>query len=320
MMASQQSPGFGPTCILNGKSVHLQAARGHIERVSREFGVETQVVVTKRGDDVSALAARALGEGRHPIVAGGGDGTVNAVAGALAGTGTALGALPMGTLNHFAKDAGIPLDLEAAVRNLFTGQVAKVDLGEVNGRVFVNNSGVGFYPHFVRQREEQERQGHVKKVAFVIAVKAALRRYFRLRLRSHMDRAEAVEQFSPFLFVGNNPYRTSGRQIGTRARLDSGRLWVCTAPKSGSRNIVGVVLRTLFGGATDQDLKVVEVEEITVDPGTVRVNVSTDGEVSVMDAPLHFRIRPRALDVLVPQRGAGHGVSAGEGVIHRGGS
>jgi diacylglycerol kinase family enzyme len=311
MTASQQSARPAPTCILNGKSVHLQAACGHVERASREFGVETQVVITKRGDDVSALAARALGERRHPIVAGGGDGTVNAVAGTLAGTDTPLGVLPMGTLNHFAKDAGIPLDLGAAVRNLFTGRATKVDLGEVNGRVFVNNSGVGFYPHFVRQREEQERRGHVKKVAFVIAVKAGVRRYFRLRLRSHMDRAEAIEQFSPFLFVGNNRYRTSGRQIGTRATLDSGRLWVCTAPKSGSRNILGVVLRTLLGGPTDQDLKVVEVEEISVDPGTVRVNVSTDGEVSVMDAPLHYRIRPRALDVLVPERDAGHGASPG---------
>jgi diacylglycerol kinase family enzyme len=311
MMASQLAARLGPTCILNGKSVHLQAACGHIARVSREFGVETQVVVTKRGDDVSALAARALGERRLPIVAGGGDGTVNAVAATLAGTDTALGVLPMGTLNHFAKDAGIPLDLEAAVRNLFTGRTAKVDVGEVNGRVFVNNSGVGFYPHFVRQREEQERRGHVKKVAFVIALQAAVRRYFRLRLKLHMDRAEAAEQFSPFLFVGNNRYRTSGLQTGTRAQLDAGRLWVCTAPRSGGRNIVGAALRTLVGGATDQDLKVVEVEEIWVDPGTLRVNVSTDGEVSVLDAPLHYRIRPRALGVLVPERGAGHGVAPG---------
>src|SRR5271157_4050445 len=73
---------------------------------------------------------RALGENRQPVVAGGGDGTVNAVAGALVGTNTALGVLPIGTLNHFAKDLGVPLGLEAAVRNVFTGQVTKVDVGE----------------------------------------------------------------------------------------------------------------------------------------------------------------------------------------------
>jgi diacylglycerol kinase family enzyme len=97
-----------------------------------------------------AAAKRQKTSGRHPVVAGGGDGTVNAVAGKLAGTDTPLGVLPMGTLNHFAKDVAIPLNLEGAVRNLFTGQPTKVDVGEVNGRVFVNNSGVGFYPHFVR--------------------------------------------------------------------------------------------------------------------------------------------------------------------------
>jgi acetyl esterase/lipase len=102
---------LSPTCILNGHSVHVEEAKAHIARISGEVAVQVQVVVTRRGDDISALVARALGEHRHPIVAGGGDGTVNAVAGKLAGTDTPLGVLPMGTLNHFAKDAGIPLNL-----------------------------------------------------------------------------------------------------------------------------------------------------------------------------------------------------------------
>ncbi len=258
-------------------------------------------MVTKRGDDISSLAARALRDRRHPIVAGGGDGTVNSVAGKLAGTDTSLGVLPMGTLNHFAKDVGIPLNLEAAVRNFFTGQITNVDVGEVNGRVFVNNSGVGFYPHFVRQREEQEQRGHIKRVAFMLALRSVVRRYFRLRMKAHMDQAEALEHVTPFLFVGNNRYQTSGLQIGTRPKLDSGRLWVCTAPSSRRRNIVRVALRTLLGRETDQELNAFEAEELWVEPGTARVNVSTDGEVNIMDPPLHYRIRPHALGVVVPK-------------------
>ena len=255
--------------------------------------MQVQVVVTKRGDDISALVARALGEHRHPIVAGGGDGTVNAVAGKLAGTDTPLGVLPMGTLNHFARDAGIPLNLQAAV--------TKMDVGEVNGRVFVNNSGVGFYPHFVRQREEQERHGHIKRLAFMLALRAMIRRYFRPRMKVHMNQAEALEHVTPFLFVGNNRYRTSGLQIGTRPKLNSGRLCVCTTPTSGRRNVISVAMRTLAGRATDQELNAFETEELWVEPGTERVNVSTDGEVSIMDAPLHYRIRPHALGVVVPK-------------------
>ncbi|HLJ22429.1 MAG TPA: diacylglycerol kinase family protein [Stellaceae bacterium] len=294
-----------PTCILNGKSVHVREARAHVERVSGELGIETQLVVTKRGDDISSLAARALSDRRHPIVAGGGDGTVNSVAAKLAGTDTALGVLPMGTLNHFAKDLGIPLDLEAAVRNFFTGQIVKVDVGEVNGRVFVNNSGVGFYPHFVRQREAQERRGYAKPVAFLLALTSVLRRYLRLRMKVQMDEAEALQHVTPFLFVGNNRYQTSGLQIGTRERLDSGRLWVCTAPSSRRRNIVLAALKALLGREAAQELNVFEAEELWVEPGTLRVNVSTDGEVNVFETPLHYRIRPRALGVLVPKPPAG---------------
>jgi len=296
---------LSPTCILNGHSVHVEEAKAHIARISREVGAQVQVVVTKRGDDISALVARALGEHRNPIMAGGGDGTVNAVAGKLAGTDTALGVLPMGTLNHFAKDVGIPLNLAAAVRNLFTGQISKVDVGEINGRVFVNNSGIGFYPHFVRQREEQEKHGHIKRVAFMLALRAMVRRYFRLRIRVHMNQAEALEQLTPFLFVANNRYQTAGLHIGTRSRLDSGRLWVCTAPSSGRRNVLPIAMRTLVGRATDQELNAFETKELWVEPGTARVNVSTDGEVSIMDAPLHYRIRPHSLGVVVPSQAVG---------------
>jgi len=256
--------------------------------------------VTQKGDDISSLAARAVSENRQPVVAGGGDGTVNAVAGAVVAADAALGVLPMGTLNHFAKDVDIPQKLEAAVRNIFTGRVSIVDVGEVNGRIFVNNSGVGFYPHFVRQREEQERHGHVKRVAFLFALRSVVRRYFRLRIKVHMDQAEALEHVTPFLFVGNNRYQTSGLEIGTRSRLDSGQLWVCTASRTDRQNVLRIALRTLVGRATDQELSAFEVNEIWVQPGTERVNVSIDGEVSVMNAPLHYRVRPRALRVVVP--------------------
>ncbi len=301
-MTSPPAEISNPTCILNGHSVHVKEAKAHIARISEEFGAQVQVVVTKRGDDISALAAHALSERRHPVVAGGGDGTVNAVAGKLASTDTPLGVLPMGTLNHFARDVGVPLNLQAAVRNLFTGRVTKVDVGEVNGRVFVNNSGVGFYPHFVRQREEQEKHGHVKRVAFMLALRALVRRYLRLRIRVHMDQTEALEHVTPFLFVGNNRYQTSGTHIGARSKLDTGRLWVCTAPSSGRRNVIPTAMRTLVGLATDQELNAFETEELWVQPGTARVNVSTDGEVSTMDAPLHYRIRAHALGVVVPER------------------
>jgi len=222
----------------------------------------------------------------------------------VVGTDTALGVLPMGTLNHFAKDAGIPLDLEAAIRNFFTGRVVKVDVGEVNGRVFVNNSGIGVYPHLVRQREARRRHGHPKWLAFVIAVAAVLRHYSRLRVRLHMSEAQALARLTPFLFVGNNKYEVAGLEIGRRLSLTTARLWVCTAPRAARRNLIGMAWRTLTGHVSDHELNAIEVEEIWVDAATPRINVSTDGEVSLMAAPLHYRIRPGALSVVLPARAA----------------
>ena len=288
------------TCILNGASVHAEAARALIARISGELGTQAQVIVTRTGDEIVPLAKRAVSEKHARVAAGGGDGTVNAVAGVVAGTDTALGVLPMGTLNHFAKDAGIPLDLEAAVRNFFTGRVVKVDVGEVNGRVFVNNSGIGVYPHLVREREAQQRRGHPKPVAFVIAVCAVLRRYSRLRVRLHLSEAEALARLTPFLFVGNNKYEVAGLEIGRRLSLTSGRLWVCTAPRPARRNLIGMAWRALTGQVSDHELNAIEVEEIWVDAATPRISVSTDGEVSLMAAPLHYRIRPGALGVVLP--------------------
>jgi len=292
----------GPTCILNGASSHVEAARAHLNRISGEFGVQARIVVAPSGDELSPLAARAVGENSQPVVAGGGDGTVNAVAAVLAGTDTALGVLPMGTLNHFAKDLGIPLGLEAAVRNVFTGHVTKVDVGEVNGRVFVNNSGIGLYPRIVRHREEEQRHGHVKWVAFLRAVGSVLRRYSLVSVGLRMDEAETQARRTPFVFVGNNRYEIAGLEIGTRTSLDSGRLWVCMAPRTGRRNLVRMALRALMGRVTDHELNAFEAEEIWVQTRTRWVNVSTDGEVSVMNAPLHYRIRPHALGVVVPTR------------------
>jgi len=288
------------TCILNGASVHAEAARALIARVSSELGTQARVIVTRTRDELVPSARRAVSEKNSRVAAGGGDGTVNAVAGAVAGTDTALGVLPIGTLNHFAKDAGIPLELEDAVRNFFTGRVVKLDVGEVNGRVFVNNSGIGVYPHLVREREAQQRHGHRKWVSFALAVGAVLRRYTRLRVKLHLSEAEALARLTPFLFVGNNRYEVAGLEIGRRVSLTSGRLWVCTAPRAARRNLIGMAWRTLTGRVSDHELNAIEVEEIWVDAATPRISVSTDGEVSLMAAPLHYRIRPGALGVVVP--------------------
>ncbi|HVG33349.1 MAG TPA: diacylglycerol kinase family protein, partial [Pyrinomonadaceae bacterium] len=128
-----------------------------------ERGSDARITLAKSGNEIVELARRAARDDCHTVIAGGGDGTINAVASAVVGTDKRLGVLPLGTLNHFAKDLKIPLDLEGAVSNIFDAHVARVDVGEVNGRIFLNNSSLGLYPSIVRQREkQQERLGRGK--------------------------------------------------------------------------------------------------------------------------------------------------------------
>ena len=118
------------------------------------------------------------------IVAGGGDGTINQVASRLLDSEVSLGVLPMGTLNHFAKDMGIPLELDQAIAVIATSRARLIDVGEVNGRLFLNNSSIGLYPDVVHEREhQQQRLGRGKWLAFGSACVSALRRFPFLRVR-----------------------------------------------------------------------------------------------------------------------------------------
>ena len=287
-------------CILNDKAGSNSAseAQALITQVAAKRGWEARVPVSS-GADLGSLAdqARALG---GLVVGGGGDGTIAAVAAALVGTDTSLGVLPMGTLNHFAKDLGIPLELEKAVQTLFTGKVARVDVGEVNGRVFLNNSSIGFYPSIVQEREREQRQGRSKWVAFARAAALMFQRSRTLHVELNRDRSGRQSYDTPFVFVGNNRYAVSGLEIGTRAILDGGKLWVCAAPNAGRFTLMALALKALLGFVRDVDLAAFETDQTEVRIHRDQVHVATDGEVSVMRTPLHYRSRPGALRVVVP--------------------
>jgi YegS/Rv2252/BmrU family lipid kinase len=288
------------TCILNHKAGSSGAAEAQalIAQAAAKWGRVARVLISSDGADLNSLADQAVASGGL-VVAGGGDGTIAAVAAALVGTDSALGVLPMGTLNHFAKDLGIPLELEKAIENLFTGEVTRVDVGEVNGRIFLNNSSIGFYPRIVLERERKQRKGSGKWVALVQAVALVVQQSRTLHIELEDDhRRQSYE--TPFVFVGNNRYALAGLEIGKRATLDGGKLWVSAAPYAGRLTLVALALQALLGLVRDADLAAFETEQFDVRTHRDHVQVATDGEVSLMRTPLHYRSRPGALRVVVP--------------------
>lgn len=263
---------------------------------------EARILFAQSGAEIEALARRAVEDDCSPVIAGGGDGTINAVASHVVGTGRALGVLPLGTLNHFAKDIKIPLELEEAARVCVEGRVARVDVGEVNGRIFLNNSSLGLYPSIVREREKlQERLGHGKWRAFFWASLTVLRRYPFLKVRLSTDETE-LARTSPFIFIGNNEYEMENFDIGSRSCIDKGQLSLYIAQRTGRMGLVRLAWRALFGGLrNEEDFDALCTKEIWIETRKSRLRVATDGEVNIMPTPLHYRVRPGALHVLVPE-------------------
>ena len=252
--------------------------------------------------DAAQLAAQieaAKAERPDVIVAGGGDGTVSAVAAVLVDSEIALGVLALGTLNHFAKDLGVPLDVAEAVRCIAAGQPVRLDVGEVNGRIFVNNSSLGLYPDIVRDRErQQKRLGRGKWAAMGWAVLAALRRYSFMRVTLRVAGRERQVQ-TPFVFIGNNEYQMEGLSIGERAHLDQGTLSVYFSQRPGRLRLLQFALRALFGRLRQtRDFVSLLTPEVVIESRHRRLRVATDGEITTMAPPLRYRVRPASLRVM----------------------
>jgi diacylglycerol kinase family enzyme len=263
-------------------------------------GVAARVRIARDGSELLSLGRQALESGAQTIVAGGGDGTISAIASVVAGTDARLGVLPLGTLNHFAKDLGIPLDLTAAVNNLITGRTAQVDIGEVNGHVFINNSSLGIYPNLVRLRERIQRQGLSKWRAFAVAFFTVLRRYPLVAVRLIASDQRFIRR-TPFVFIGNNEYETASFGMGGRKGLDGGRLSIYTAPVRGRFELFKLFVKAFFGRINEQDnFDILSATEVSVETRRRTIHVALDGEVKRLRTPLRYRVRPAVLRVIVP--------------------
>jgi diacylglycerol kinase family enzyme len=290
-----------PIIVNAGAGTVADDAKSAIEAAFAKHGVRAQVHVPQSGADLCDIARKLAAGKPRAIAAAGGDGTLNAVASVLAGTGIALGVLPLGTLNHFAKDLGIPLDVDAAAAAIAGDHTIEVDVGEVNGQVFINNSSLGLYPQIVRHRDTQQRRlGRGKWPALAWATLMALRRSSFMTVRLKLDDAESIYR-TTFVFIGNNEYVMEGFSVGKRERLDAGRLSIYVSHRRGRLGLITLALRALFHRLKQaSDFDALTAQSIVVETRRPALHVATDGEVTTMQTPLEYRIRPRALRVLVP--------------------
>ena len=282
-------------------SVEEEETERYVAELFKENGVEVNISIAKNSIEIGKLAEKAAKGNAEIIVAGGGDGSVSAVAAEVVRTKKKLGILPLGTLNNFSKDLRIPQDLAEAVRVIAEGNTKQIDVGEVNGRIFVNNSSIGLYPRIVKRREKRQRLGWGKwRSALWAALKILkLSPFFAVRLDTAAGRRIIR---TPFVFVGNNAYEMDFFNIGRRETLDDGKLSVYFLHRSGRKGLLLLVVRTIFGRLRQtKDFEEISTEEIMIETRKTRVLAAFDGEIEKLETPLRYKILPKVLSVIVPE-------------------
>jgi diacylglycerol kinase family enzyme len=299
--------------FMNERAGTAQSAddgRSSLEDKFREAGLDAEIRRVP-GAQLCAAAQAACAEHPDAIVAGGGDGTVSAVASALVDTKIPLGVLPLGTLNHFAKDLGIPLTTPEALSLLREGRIADIDVGEANGHIFLNNSSLGVYPRIVLDRDAQRgRHGMNKWLAMLLAILKAFRRFPLVEVRLSDDKDSRTRK-TPLVFVGNNRYQLDLLNVGTRACLDRGELSLYVANVQSRWGLLRLTFRALLGRLEqDRDFETLCLSQCWIETRRRTLHVAFDGEVEKMSPPLHYRARPGALRVFLPRK-APAGMEAG---------
>jgi YegS/Rv2252/BmrU family lipid kinase len=273
---------------------------GKVAAALAKAGVEAEVELIEGGD--CAARCKALAErGDNLVIVGGGDGTISAAASALIGTETKLGILPLGTLNHFARDLAIPADVDEAAALIAKGSVRQVDVAEMNERIFINNSAIGLYPLMVVDRDVQrKRLGRSKRLAMLVASIRTLARFNHQRLTLTVN-DEKARVDTPLLFVGNNNYRIDLGAPGQRESVEDGEICVMVMRKKTRTGLIAASIRALFDRSRPDDMAYLDgVERLRVDSGRSQLAVSLDDEVVGSAPPLQYRIRKRALRVIAP--------------------
>ena len=272
---------------------------GVLEKAFAQAGATVRVAALDGKQIPEAIKAVAR-SGR--VIVAGGDGTAAGAAQILAGSDTELGLLPLGTLNHLARDIGIPVDLGEAAEVAANGQPVAIDVGEVNGQVFVNNASIGLYPLMVRKREGLRRaKGWPKWLSTLPAAFAVLERLPHHRLRLDWGRGERAI-VTPLLFVGNNVYSLDRGEVGKRNTLTDGKLSLYAVARRRRAALIWFAMRVLVGRAERSlDFETLgECETLTVSSSSGSIEIALDGELRRMDSPLEFRIRAGALTVITP--------------------
>ena len=316
--SAQEAARRGPLFIvMNAGSGRHDAdeTRQIIAGVLDAAGREHEFLLVKQAAEIQDIAQAAVARARERggvVLAACCDGTISAVAHAVLGSGCPFGVLPQGTFNYFGRAHAIPQDAETATRALLAAGIELVQVGQVNGQVFLVNASVGLYPKLLEDREAFKRQfGRSRLVAFVAGLATLLQWRGQLRLQTETAAetatgtpAKTAMLRTPTLFVGNNHLQLDrvGIEQEDADAVELGYLAAIVVRPIGTLALLGLLLRGLLGRLGDAEhIRSFTFRHLTVSPrGMRRIKVATDGEVQWMRTPLVFEVATEPLLLLVP--------------------
>ncbi|MDP3414122.1 MAG: diacylglycerol kinase family protein, partial [Polaromonas sp.] len=284
--AARRGPFF---VVLNAGSGRHNSAEQQalIARTFAEGGCEFEFLLVDDPARIVEVARRAVGLAQSRqgvVVAAGGDGTINAVAGVVLASGCPFGVLPQGTFNYFGRVHGIPQDTAAAARALLGARLEAVQAGQVNGRLFLVNASLGLYPQLLEDREAWKAQfGRSRLVAILSGIATVLQARKQLHLQIE-SAGRAVALRTPTLFVGNNHLQLARVGIAEQQAdaVDQGQLAAIVVRPIGTLALFGLLMRGLLGQLGEADnIDSFSFRRLTVTPrGLKRIKVATDGETA----------------------------------------
>jgi diacylglycerol kinase family enzyme len=248
-------------------------------------------------DRLEAAAGRSF----DAILVGGGDGSVNAAARMLLGGKTALGILPLGTLNRLARELGLSVELDQVATQLAQAEPVRIDVAEVNGEIFLCNSFIGLPPMVSEVRQSLRGRGFFERMAGYLRLPLDISRNMR-RLTLLIDDREAPRIVRALtVVVSNNAYSEEPNLLPKRRALDEGKLGLYISQHYTFWQTAWLLIRASLGlWRGDPRLEMQELHKLTITSKKGHLRVANDGELLKLDTPLHYSIRPKALTVLTP--------------------
>jgi diacylglycerol kinase family enzyme len=288
--------------IANPNSGTVARNPAALDQAMQVFG-DRAILRPFKGDPAPTAEAAAR-EGFPIIVAAGGDGTVAGVAHGLAGTKAALAVLPFGTFNYFARGLQMPEDPTLAAQAILDGTDHTIDVGTLNGRVFLNNVSIGLYPAILEEREATyARFGRYRLLAHIASLRTILRFQRPYRMKLDLDGTTQLIR-TPMLFIARSAYQLDQFGLNGASAISNDRFVMFLAPQQtrlGFLRLAWKLVRKKVDHGRDVLVSTPARIGVSV-PRRRRVSVALDGEKLKMDLPLRVELAEDRLHVILPPK------------------